>query len=311
MEKKLILIGSGAYFTDSFIYFAKKGFKVKVIKTGKTTKWFMSNYQIYQDLNFEIIDADYENKDFIKSLDINKNTIVIGGGGYFGDLENYPEGRKSAHNDLWVLKEIANYNKQNNLGALTVRYFNGDTGFGTKMEAELFEESLKNVDLLIFDNDNLRDFVIYNAPSLKNKKYIYAWFETPLKQFVYHNENKEYKKQFISFGRNICSTEINYPSKAMFYPYPYNKFKGIKRITERFYHKKIQHLKSIYYIAGMSNYKQILSDRKEVFEKLSKITFGLSHFYDIFQNSVEEFLKNKEFYFSLTAQNSSNKEGGG
>ena len=309
MKKNLILIGSGCWFIDSFSYFIEKGFKMTVIKVEKTASFFAPNYEILNALGAKIIEAEY-NSDFIKSLNINQNTIIIGGGYYSGDSPNF-NGSFVSHNELWLMKNIANYNKQNNLGALTVRYFNGDTGFGTKMEAELFEESLKNVDLLIFDNDNLRDFVIYNAPSLKNKKYIYAWFETPLKQFVYHNENKEYKKQFISFGRNICSTEINYPSKAMFYPYPYNKFKGIKRITERFYHKKIQHLKSIYYIAGMSNYKQILSDRKEVFEKLSKITFGLSHFYDIFQNSVEEFLKNKEFYFSLTAQNSSNKEGGG
>ncbi len=309
MKKNLILIGSGCWFIDSFSYFIEKGFKMTVIKVEKTASFFAPNYEILNALGAKIIEAEY-NSDFIKSLNINQNTIIIGGGYYSGDSPNF-NGSFVSHNELWLMKNIANYNKQNNLGALTVRYFNGDTGFGTKMEAELFEESLKNVDLLIFDNDNLRDFVVTNAPKLKDKKYFYGWIETPLKKYVNHNLTKKYFREFISFGRVICSDKnMKYPVKTAFYPYPYNQYRGIKRIIKRFYHKKIRHLKSGYYIAGCANLAQILSDRKEAFQKLSDYAFGLSHFYDIFQGSIEKFTKNKDFYFSLFGQNSTIKEGG-
>uniref|UniRef100_UPI0027DE843F hypothetical protein n=1 Tax=uncultured Brachyspira sp. TaxID=221953 RepID=UPI0027DE843F len=40
-------------------------------------------------------------------------------------------------------------------------------------------------------------------------------------------------------------------------------------------------------------------NKKIFFNYYNSTTFGLSHFYDIFNNSIENFLRNKDFYFSL------------
>ena len=44
-------------------------------------------------------------------------------------------------------------------------------------------------------------------------------------------------------------------------------------------------------------------NKKIFFNYYNSTTFGLSHFYDIFNNLIENFLRNKDFYFSLDGKN--------
>ena len=59
---------------------------------------------------------------------------------------------------------------------------------------------------------------------------------------------------------------------------------------------------------GTDDINKIYNDRKYFFTNYGNISFGLSHFYDIFDNSVDIFLRNKDFYFSLDGQNNCNNK---
>ncbi|EEQ0769197.1 glycosyltransferase family 8 protein, partial [Campylobacter jejuni] len=61
--------------------------------------------------------------------------------------------------------------------------------------------------------------------------------------------------------------------------------------------------RNFYGLAGGKKLQFVIKDRVDFYNKYSEICFGLSHFYDAFENGNDEFYKNKYFYFSHEGQN--------
>ncbi len=296
-DRKIILIGEGCWFIDSFKYFIERGFSLKVILT-KEILW-TANLGILKSIGAELIYWN-DSENFIKSLGLNKNTIVLGGGNFGGDVNSFKNNEKLKEKgliELDVLYKISRANIENQFGAKVIRYFNGDTGFASSKMIEIFDEKIKYCDILMFDNSAVKDFVLSNIPNALNKKHLFGWIETPLEKFVHNNKSLKFEKSYISMGRIICSTPLDYKKmNTLFYPFVSN----VK--IQRFFHKRIKGRKNVYYLAGSNSLSNILNDRHEFYLKHNAVCFGLSHFYDIFDNSVEKFEKNKQYYFSLEGQ---------
>ena len=301
--KQLIAIGEGCWFIDSFEYFIDKGFDITVIKTQNKLKWFYKNYDILSELGAKVL--EYENSaDFLKKLNLSPETIVLCGGNFCGDVDSFFEFKDIGLEELDILYSISKFNHDNQLGAQIIRYFNGDTCWGTQENVDIFNKKIKYVDTLIFDNDLLKEFVMSNIPEAKNKKALLGWIETPLKKYVKHNQSKEYSKEFISIGRILCSKPL-YRSifeQTIFYPNPHKKFKGVKKLLYKIHNYLIKRRKSSYSLAGQNSLSTLRHDREIFYATHKEICFGLSHFYDIFRGSISSFKKNKDLFFSLTGQ---------
>ncbi|HEC1752120.1 TPA: hypothetical protein R1712_001655, partial [Campylobacter lari] len=151
----------------------------------------------------------YENDySFLDRLNLHKNTIVVGGGYFSGGIDSLKDIEKCSLEELEILYQISKFNYENHCNAFIIRYFNGDTGFSSKYIADFFGKKIKYVDLLIYDNVNLQEFVMHNVEVAKNKKFIIGWIETPLKRFVFNGSDK-YNKNFISVGRILNSIEFD------------------------------------------------------------------------------------------------------
>ncbi|MBZ7937992.1 glycosyltransferase family 8 protein [Campylobacter molothri] len=290
-KKEIILIGQNCWFIDSFIIFKEYGFDLKIIKTKNNVWWFESNYNIIKELGGEIIDYS-ESYGFFENLNLTTQSIVIGGGGFYGGLDSLESLKHSSLEELEILYQISKYNSEKKCGAFILRYFNGDTSFYSKEMINLFNKKIAYVDFLIFDNNLLRDFVLLNIEEAQNKKYLIGWMETPLKRFVYHNNCNQYSRFFLNIGRIISSYPFDkFLSKILFYPfkksnvYIYKKNKTLSKASKK------------YNLSGIGDLKSILHDRKMFFQLHKEICFGLSHFYDSFDGSNKIFLQNKKKYF--------------
>lgn len=300
-SKTLILIGEGCWFIDSFKYFKNKNYNIKVIATDKIL--WTCNLKTLSSLGATIIQYQ-DSPSFLQNLNMDKNTIILGGGNYGGDVaslksENlYDKGQL----ELDILYKISQYNHLHNCGAKVIRYFNGDTGFGNEKLSKEFNEKIKYVDTLMFDNDLLKDFVCKNIPNAKKKKHLLGWIETPLQDYVYHNSYKKYSKKFISIGRIISSVPLGekVTKKTLFYPY--RILNGIHGKINNFVHKNYYARKYFYSLAGNDDIVNTLIDRKDFFQKHKDICFGLSHFYDIFQGSISKFYNKRDFLFTIEGQ---------
>ncbi len=303
MEKQIIVIGEGCWFIDSFKYFIEKGFSIKMIKTSCSLPWFKDNYEILRKLGAEIIEYA-DNNTFYQKLNLSKQTIILCGGNFCGDVPSFSEFTNIGIEELDLLYNISKYNKEKLLGAKVIRYFNGDTCFGSKEKIDVFNKKIKYVDTLIFDNDLLKEFVLTNVPEANNKKILLGWVETPLKEFVHHNIDSKYERSFVSVGRVLSSVVLpkKVIKKTLFYPIPFQVDRGLKKIIKKFKHKFISKRKSCYSLAGMDRLDNILQDRKVFYKTHKNICFGLSHFYDIFRGSIEEFHKQKQYFFSVDGQ---------
>lgn len=65
----------------------------------------------------------------------------------------------------------------------------------------MFNEKIKYLDALIFDNSLLEEFVLKNIPNANNIKRYLGWMETPLERFVKNNTDAKINKSCISLGR--------------------------------------------------------------------------------------------------------------
>lgn len=301
--KKLIIIGDFGYFPDSLIYFTEKNFQIYMVKMENRLAHFKISDTFAEDLNIKIID---KSEAYFKLLD--KETLIISGPCYFGDCYSNsfePSWRISCIETMEYLYSISKYNKQHNCGAKIVRYFNGDTGFGTQEALDYFNEKIKYIDYLCFDNEALRDFVLKNSAVAQRKTSLIGWLETPLKRYCVHNTSKPLHS-FISLGRclstfdelkkNDCKLPI------MFFP---RKRSDISRIER--WKMKLTKRKKCYKLAGGVECLESLYHDRKLFKKLEcQAAFGLSHMYDIFWGSVEKFKKNKEFYLSVKGQQEAN-----
>ena len=320
--KKIILIGSQCWFADSFTYFIEKGFKGTVIKCNHNTKWFFPNYSIFNKIGFSIVDI----KDLqIDKLGLDENTLIISDYNFSGGIKSKSVFKLYSEEILDIAYKISKYNKDNNCGATVVRGFNGDTGFGSIDAINMFNEKIKYLDALIFDNSLLEEFVLKNIPNANNIKRYLGWMETPLERFVKNNTDAKINKSYISLGRVLCSSIIDYGDKVKFTGYEDyfdnqkinrknidNIILGWQNNLDYFVislfgikisYKKKRRLLHFNLAGGCEDINNIYNDRKIFFNNYNFTTFGLSHFYDIFNNSIENFLRNKDFYFSLDGQN--------
>ncbi|TXJ20784.1 hypothetical protein EPJ79_06500 [Brachyspira aalborgi] len=182
--KKIILIGSQCWFADSFIYFIEKGFKGTVIKCNHNTKCFFPNYSIFNKIGFSIVDI----KDLqIDKLWLDENTLIISDYNFAGDIKSKSVFKLYSEEVLDIAYKISKYNKDNNYRAIVVRGFNGDTGFCSIDAINMFNEKIKYLDALIFDNSLLEEFVLKNIPNANNIKMYLGWMETPLEIFIKNN----------------------------------------------------------------------------------------------------------------------------
>mgnify|MGYP007069515032 FL=1 len=303
MKKQIILIGEGCWFIDSFLYFREHGFDIKVIKTKNSLIWFKDNYDILKNFDAEIVKFS-DDKKFYEKLSLSPDTIVIGGGNFGGDIPSVSEFKAIGLEELDILYKVSKYNSDNKSGAKIIRTFNGDTGFGSKEMVNIFNKKIKYTDILIFDNNLLKEFVLTNIPEARKKKTLLGWLETPLERYVYHNTSSKYDKSFVSVGRILCSLPLKYKKMdIIIYPNPHMLRKGkLRRFFTKLKHCLVNGRKLSYSLAGRDSYQHILEDRKNFYKTHKQICFGLSHFYDIFRGSVDDYHKNKKYYFTLKGQ---------
>jgi hypothetical protein len=125
--------------------------------------------------------------------------------------------------------------------------------------------------------------------------------ETPLERFVHENKSKKTKKVFLSLGRTLCSTAIDFPAKVVSYVNKHPNF--IFRVKEKLGIEQRQYSLACGGLDVTENTCKITyRDRNLFFNRHKSIAFGLSHFYDAFKGSVEDFAKNKDIIFSLNGQ---------
>ncbi|MEI0700176.1 hypothetical protein R4K92_14770 [Brachyspira intermedia] len=313
--KKIILIGPQAWFVDSFIYFIEKGFKGIVLKISGIS--FIENYPILSEIGYDVIDYD-ENK--FDDIGLDRETLIISICGFGGVSSMNGIFREFSFNNLEALYKISKYNKENNCGAKVIKCFNGDTGFSNNEYLSMLKEKLQYVDVFTFDNSLLEELIIKNIDYIKNKKRYILWMETPLKRYVNKNDTTINEKKYLTLGRIISSIPIDYMGKLIDIGYFFNYYPPLsKNISillgyietlkyKTFYifgikiNIKKKDVKAKYSLAGIGSFQKILEDRKLFFENYKNISFGISHFYDILNGSVNSFIKNKDLFFSINGQ---------
>lgn len=304
MNRKLIWIGAGCWFTDSLLWFKEHHVDVTVVRVKKDVRWFVTNYALFLTFGFRIINNDTDGiQELCRTLD--ENTLVVGGGYFGGDVPTLSPIRDLSLEELDVLYQISKYNHDNACGAKILRYFNGDTGFGSQAMLDLFDQKIRYVDTLMFDNDLLRDFVLYNSKEAQEKRSLIGYLENPLKRYVLHNTGP-IERRMISMGR--CFSQFNFirnnPFKLpiRFYPQPP---RPKQKLIDRLLHKEVR--PSSFQVAGwIEDIDRLYAERKAFVKWEGSCAFGLSHMYDIFYNSVERFRSNRDYYWSLDGQLSAN-----
>lgn len=304
MNRKLIWIGAGCWFTNSLLWFKEHCVDVTVVRVKRRIGCYRTNYSLFAAFAFKIIDND---SDSISKLcqTLDSNTLVIGGGYFGGDVPSLSLMRDIALEELEVLHQISKYNHDNACGAKTLRYFNGDTGFGSQAMLDLFDQKIRYVDTLMFDNDLLRDFVLHNSKEAQKKHSLIGYLETPLKRYTLHNTGP-IEHRMISMGR--CLSQFDYIRKNLlklpirFYPQPP---RPKQKLVDRLLHKEVR--PSSFQVAGwIEDIDRLYAECKAFVKWEGSCAFGLSHMYDIFYNSVERFKANRDCYWSLDGQLSAN-----
>lgn len=309
MKKKLIWIGAGSWFMDSLVWFREQQIDVIVIRVKEEMPWFATNYAVYEQFGFRIVKNEpQEILQICESLD--GHTLVVGGGYFAGNIPTLSILKAAGLEEIDVLYRISKYNREYRCGAKCLRYHNGDTGFGTARMVDLYNEKIRYVDFLMFDNDLLRDFVLSNSQMAREKQTLIGYMETPLKRFVVHN-TKMIERRMISIGR--CFSQFNHVRAGAlelpitFYPLP-PKPTGIRGFLYNLRHRTPK--PCVYLLAGRtSDLNRIYSDRKMFMKWEGTCAFGLSHMYDVFYNSVNRFRAHRDYYWSLEGQFSANGAG--
>ena len=299
--KKLIFIGPGCWFIDSFRWFTQRGWKLIVLQTRCNTPWFFPNYLTFREIGAEIrtYNTQQELNELFVQLDLNASTLILGGGNYAGDAKALQELCQTSSEELEIFYQITAYNKQHKKGAVSVRYFNGDTAFASQQAAETFARKTRYADYLFFDNDLLREFVFSSVPALAKKPSFIYWLETPLKRFAGKPNLKKVDRRFVQMGRNIASLFVDLPAPLLYFPLP--RLHSLKKRIHKF-HNWRHGLQDSYMLAGGVPLEKLDADRLSFQRGRSSLAFGLSHMYDTFSGGTEDFKKYKDFFFSLDGQ---------
>jgi hypothetical protein len=291
--KKLIVVGLDIWFADSLQWFRENGFAVTVLTRTSPPPWFADNAALYAEMGFRIVtyahEAFWTGSLNFDDLALDPETLILAGPNFEGEVASLADNLKdSTLYDLWLLKLLASYNRRHGCGAMIVRFHNGDTGFGSKEMADLYALGLADVDLLLFDNDLLREFVWHNAPALRAKKSHLLWLEGPLKRHIRSNEG--HSLDFICLGRFFCDRRLNIP--VLHLPADQvRRYEGLKRPV-----------KLRYTLSGAKSLALLAEDRAAFAEDLRGILFGLDHFGGVFTGGLQLFERHKEFFFSLDGQ---------
>jgi hypothetical protein len=294
-SKQVIFIGAGSYFTDSMMFFKKHGFKLICIELQEKAEWF-DNYKLFESMGFEFI-KDNKKNSFLNKIKLTKNTLIFRGS-YSGDAPQFPEMLKRiCKREMEIMYALTKKNFDEKTGAKAVLSFCGDNLYKTKKYIKWFSEKAKYVDLCTFDNDIIEKYVLKNIPSLSSKKHVVAYFETPLSEFVHHNQSNKFERnKFVALGRTICSFDVSkYVSIQKFRKLAKtpigNLFCKIKyKTSENFLNK------SRLQMAGVSVLNELRSNRLLFFLVYSKNAFGLSHFYNLFDVEPSEIIKDKNIF---------------
>jgi hypothetical protein len=292
-RKKLIVVGLDIYFADSLQWFQENGFTVTVLTWTGRRHGFANNAALYADMGFRVVTYDHEafragglNFD---DLALDPETLILAGPNFTGDVGSLAEELDdSPLYDLWLLQSLAGYNRRRGCGAMVVRFHNGDTGFGSREMADLYALGLADADLLLFDNDLLREFVWHNVPVLRAKKSCLLWLEGPLKRHLQRNEGRG--PDFICLGRFFCDRRLNIP--VVHLPTDQSRrYEGLKHPV-----------KPRYNLAKATSLVRLAEDRAAFAEDLRGVVFGLDHFGGVFTGGRQLFERHKEFFFSPDGQ---------
>lgn len=275
------------WFADSFKYFIKKGFQLIVIKPELSVAHYEKNYKIFKALGGKIILCNSSNIDnLIPQLNLNSNTLIFRSS-YYGKSENLKKPiYKHSILELEIFYKLTKYNYENNCGSVSVTYFTGDVTFLDQDDISFYKEKTQYNDILIFPNKELKDYIFSNIPSLENQKLIYGHIVAPLKEYIRRREIKPAdEKDYILLGRflgNIENTEFIPVLQNTKYKIKYKFFKHIWN----FIFGKIKYFQTSKKIvlSGGARYRRINKSRKEFFI-LNKKVFGLSHFYNRFNET--------------------------
>lgn len=268
-------------------------------------KHFKMSDAFLKKFNFNVISID--NLESVYPL-LDSETLVLSGPTYFGEIISnimLPLRIKDACTEnMEALYQISKYNVEHKCGAKCVRYFNGDSGFGTQNALDYFNDKMKYVDVLSFDNDALRDLFMKNSEVARKKKTIIAWLETPLKRHVIHNTGK-IEKRFISLGRCLSAFDEIRRNKdklpITFFPIQYNDINAFKYWLMKY---GFSPRKLSYNLTYCTSKLHHTTRGRKLFRKYeSAAAFGISHMYDAFLGSEQEFIAHKDHYLSIDGQN--------
>jgi len=293
MTAKIVQLGPGCYFPDSLVYFQELGHEVYVLKIPRNIVWNERNYETHRDLHFSIIDVDRPEIDDVKrAFDIiqpDANTLFLGGGFFGGHvpvLEPWLNG--SDQFQLELLYQVSRAIEEEHTRSKCIRYFNGDTGWGSQRQRDLFAEKTHLLDAVLFDNSLLQDFVLYNIPEFEGKRQLICQLERPLKRFVKVNHTTVDKRIGI-LGRWVSSVFHRLSARQVV------RIPHWRCFLKMFGRRR-------FFMSGNRPLDTLLRDRASFQARFGTLSFGLSHIYDVLSGSKEFFLNNREFCFSLPAQ---------
>jgi|GEM_PF-2659407 len=284
-DKQVILIGGGSYFTDSFLFFKEQGFQLICIELEQTVSWF-NNYKLLRSIGFEII-RDTPSSHYLDKIKLTPHTLIFRGS-YSGDGPQFPDELKSmCKREMEIFYELSRRNTLQHCGAKAILCFCGDNIYETAPYIDWFSEKSQYADLLLFDNDLIKKYVLTNIPMLHSKPNWVEYFETPLLRWVQHNTGTPIeKKRLMSLGRCICTFDVSKEVEVFALPSKTPIVTGIfQNLAYQWKYKTLHNFqgRTTFKLASVATYKHMQRDRKMFFMLYGNYAFGLSHIYNLFE----------------------------
>ncbi|MCQ2410100.1 MAG: hypothetical protein MJ053_00760 [Elusimicrobiaceae bacterium] len=307
MTKKLVVVSDIGYFPDSLIWFKEQGFDLYYVELKHIYGHLVDSRSMFRCMGAKWVHVNELDK-LYEQLD--QDTLVISGPTFAGsvptvagsvfDLEKGEPYCPVTMERMETVYTLSKYNHDHKCGAKFVLFFNGDTGFGSQRMVDFFNEKIQYIDVLMFDNDLLREMVLQNSQVARTKQTLIGWLETPLKRHVIH-QTKKPKHEILSLGRCLSALEVMKYNKIrlpiIYFPFP-NPRPKLKDLI-RYMKNKARGLRLSYKLTGLAGSMKKLKRHRQAFLDLeSDRAFGLSHMHDVFIGGVERFQKDRAYYLS-------------
>lgn len=279
--KKIVIVGSGEWLVDSFLYFKELGYEIIVLKKEALVA-FRPNYKILKNIGCKIINIKkYNFSKLIKIINMDHETIFIRMSLLYYNT-NFYDSCSFISEELNLYTKLAQYNREKNYNAKFVHYFTGDSCLSHKVVHELFCKVAPFIDITVFNNEEIRNYILNRVPVLKNTQQIIGHIVAPLQRYVKRriiSENNATHK-FLLLGRFVGRKEYLTDLNIIDNPIRKVRHKILKRIFNLFFYKfKYYTTKKQFTLSGHNNFYHILASRKEFFDFNTAI-FGLSNFYN-------------------------------